>query len=307
MKFGNQLVAEAPGSSPSRTAAEPTTRSSAVEAEPERGGFETSCSRIREPKKRIALSYADGADDRIEGRLLSLGLNVRHYEVDVGDYRRYVTAARYVEDFPNYYPFNRPEKALEHYLAARLLELHDQDVYIDVASEHSPAPDIYGRLFGVRSYRQDQAYSPGAGADVISGDAAHMPVPDGFVTKMALHCSFEHFEGDADIGFLREAARVLRPGGAVCIVPLYLFEEYAIQTDPEVAVRAGVVFEEDATVYCARGWGNRHARFYDPERLATRVYGNLSGMAVMIYVISGAAQVDPPCYVRFALLIQKPH
>ena len=92
---------------------------------------------------------------------------------------------------------------------------------------------------------------------------------------MALHCSFEHFEGRSDIGFIREAERVLRPGGAVCVVPLYLSEEYAIQTDPDVAAPAGVVFEDDATVYCAR------------------------------YQITNAAQVGPSCYVRFALLMQK--
>ncbi len=262
---------------------------------------------IREPKKKCAVSYAQGAEDRIICRLAALGLDVQPYEIDIADHRRYVAAARYLEDFPNYYGFNRPEKSLEHYLAAKLLELRAQDVYIDVASEHSPAPDIYRRLFGVKAYRQDLAYSPGVHRDRIGGDAALMPVSDGFATKMALHCSFEHFEGESDVGFIRETGRILAPGGAVCVVPLYLFEEYAIQADPEVAVPAGVAFEDDATVYCARGWGNRHGRFYDPEHLAARVLRNAGGMALEIYRITNAEQVDPSCYVRFAMVIRKPH
>src|SRR5262249_19042301 len=153
-------------------------------------------------------------------------------------------AARY-ENFPHYYPTNLPEKSLEHYIATQLLQLNAQDVYIDIASEHSPVPDIYRRLFAATAYRQDLAYPPGLHADKIGGDAAHMPLPEAFATKMALHCSFEHFEGDSDIGFIRETARVLRPGGAACIVPLYLFEEYAIQIDPVIALPAGVVFDDD--------------------------------------------------------------
>ncbi len=132
-----------------------------------------------------------------------------------------------------------------------------------------------------------------------------MPVPDGFATKMALHCSFEHFEGESDIGFVGEAARVLRPEGVVCVVPLYLFEEYAIQTDPEVAVPARVTFEADATVYCARSWGNRHGRFYDPAHLVARVLNNAPEMMVHVYHITNAARIDPSCYIRFALLMKK--
>jgi SAM-dependent methyltransferase len=262
--------------------------------------------RIREPKKQGGVFYAPGAEDRIERRLRDLGFDVRHHEIDVADYRRYVAAARYRKDFPDYYPSVQPEKSLEHYVAATLLGLDRRDVYIDVASEQSPAPDIYRRLFGVKAYRQDLSYRWSLRRDRIRGDAARMPVKDGFATKMGLHCSFEHFEGQRDIEFVREAGRVLRPGGALCVVPLYLAEEYAIQTDPEVAVPGGVVFEEDATVYCAAGWGNRHGRFYDPEHLKSRIQANALGLTVEVYRISNAEAVDGSCYARFAMVIRKP-
>jgi SAM-dependent methyltransferase len=268
--------------------------------------FEALCARIREPRKVGNVDYGPGAEDRIEARLKALGLDVRRYEIEVADYRGYFAAARYVEDSPDYYSFNRPEKSLEHYLAAKLLGLGARDVYIDVASEQSPVPEIYDRVFGVTAYRQDLSYRAGIHRERIGGDAARMPVPDGFATAMGLHCSFEHFEGQSDAGFIREAARILRPGGAVCVVPLYLCEEYAIQTDPEVALPAGVPFEDDATVYCARGWGNRHGRFYDPEHLVSRVLASAGGLAVEIHRIMNAAEVDASCYVRFAMMVRKP-
>jgi SAM-dependent methyltransferase len=268
--------------------------------------FEKLCAMIREPRKLGAVDYGPGAEERIEARLVALGLAVRRYRIDVTDYRAYLARARYVEDAPDYYAFNRAEKALEHYLSAQLLGLGERDIYVDVASEQSPVPEIFERLFGVTAYRQDLSYQPGVHRDRIGGDAAHMPVPDGFATAMGLHCSFEHFERESDAGFIREAARVLLPGGAVCVVPLYLSEDYAIQTDPEAAPPASVPFEDDATVYCARGWGNRHGRFYDPEHLVSRVVASAGGLAVEVYRIMNAAEVDPSCYARFAMIVRKP-
>ena len=267
--------------------------------------FERCYALVRDPKKKQAVAYRPGAEERIVQRLLNLGFEVLDYAINVESYRQFLTAARYTEEFSGYYPFNLPEKSLEHFIAAELLQLNPTDIYIDIASEHSPTPIIYHRLFGVEAYRQDLAYRPGLHGNTIGGDAAGMPIPDGFATRMALHCSFEHFEGDSDIGFIREAGRVLKPGGALCITPLYLFEEYAIQTDPVVSAPAGLIFEEDATVYCAQGWNNRHGRFYDPEHLVTRAANNLVNMKAHIYRITNAQQVHESCYARFAMLIKK--
>jgi SAM-dependent methyltransferase len=291
-KFIDQIAVEPPGDS-------------AAGAIAGSRGFDAACESIREPKSTGAIFYEPGAEHRIAERLKNLGRDVRPYEIDIADYHHYLAEAGYRDRFPDYYAFNRPEKSLEHYLAAKLLALSELDVYIDVASEHSPAPDIYRRLFGVKAYRQDLAYPHGIHGERIGGDAARIPVPDGFATKMALHCSFEHFEGDRDIGFVREAERVLRAGGAVCVVPLYLAEEYAIQTDPELSVPAAVAFEEDAVVHCARSWGDRHGRFYDPEHLASRVLDNAGTMSVEIYRITNAEQIDRSCYVRFAMVLRK--
>ncbi|MEA5448426.1 methyltransferase domain-containing protein [Leptolyngbya sp. CCNP1308] len=260
---------------------------------------------IREPKVNQAVSTTNNEACEISQRLRSLEISVKELSLDKTDYQIYFRSARYIEDFPAYYSFNLPEKSLEHYIAAKLLQLNAEDTYIDIASEGSPVPEIYHNLFGSKTYRQDLAYPTGLHGNKIGGNAAHMPIPDNFASKMALHCSFEHFEQNADIGFVREAARVLRPGGKICIVPLYLALQYSIQTDPVIAVPQNVSFENDAIIHAAVGWGNRHGRFYDPDHLVSRISENLNGLSLTVYHILNAKSIDSSCYVQFAAILEK--
>jgi SAM-dependent methyltransferase len=261
---------------------------------------------IRDPKTTAPFDYTPEALAAIGQGLKTHGFEVNDIKVDPAAYRAYFEAAGYAQRYPNYYSFNLPEKSLEHFVAAQLLGLSAHDIYVDIASEHSPVPEIYSRLFGCVSYRQDLAYRPGLHGDEIGGDAAAMPVPDGFATAMALHCSFEHFEGDADERFIREIKRVLRPGGRVCFAPLYLWHEYGVLTDPAVALAEGVEFNRDAVVYCKPGWGNRHGRLYDPANLDSRIRRNLDGMQMTLYRIVNAIDVHESCYLQFALTISRP-
>jgi hypothetical protein len=263
---------------------------------------------LREPKLRGALPHDPGVQRAVRRELEGLGLDVRDMVIDLADYRRYLERAGYGR-FPTYYGGGEwagfAEKALEHYLAAKLLDLRDTDVYIDVASYDSPTPDVYRRVYGCATYRQDLLYPAGMHGDRIGGDAARLPVPGGFATRMALHNAFEHFEGDSDQGLIREAGRVLASGGKLCIVPLFLFDRYIIQTDPSVWPAAGVPFEPDATVYCARGWRNRFGRAYDVPHLASRICANLGGLRLSVFVVANEHEVDPDCYVKFIGLFEK--
>jgi SAM-dependent methyltransferase len=287
---------------PSRVAAseEPFVQASSAPAD------DSPVAGIRDPKTTEPFNYTPAVVEAILDDLDRRGFPVEEITVDPAEYHAYFAAAGYAERYPDYYSFNLPEKSLEHFVAATLLELGPTDVYIDIASEHSPVPEIYTRLFGCTSYRQDLAYPEGLHGDRIGGDAASMPVPDGFATRMALHCSFEHFEGDADMRFVREVARVLRPGGRVCFAPLYLSDRYGVLTDPSVAVAEQVSFDPDALVYCKPGWGNRHGRLYDAAHLESRIRRNLAGMQLKLYRVVNATDVDPSCYLQFAAVISRP-
>jgi SAM-dependent methyltransferase len=263
--------------------------------------------RLREPKTR-ELPEGPEIDRQLVAQLKDEGFRVVDYQVDLRDYQDYLRRAAYGR-FPGYYrggsSGNFPSKSLQHYLAARLLALEPGDTYIDVASANSPAPEIYHSIYGCRAYRQDLAYPEGIHEERIGGSAAAMPVADGFATKLGLHCSFEHFEGRADVEFMREAWRVLKPVGKLCVVPLYLYPQYTIVTDPAVLPTEGLAFEPDAVLYCWKGYGNRHGRLYSVPKLASRIRDNLQGMSLTVYYIINRQDIGAECNVRFAALFEK--
>jgi SAM-dependent methyltransferase len=263
--------------------------------------------RLPNPKRRGGVPQDAATLAEVIRQLEQESYHLRRFRIDASDFRQCLNRAGYSQF--SYYDRGRAEsfieKALEHYLAAKFLGLSAGDVYLDIASADSPAPEVYARLYGCRVYRQDLTYPEGIHGNVIGGDAANLPLPDGFATKMALHCSFEHFERDSDIRFIRETDRLLSPGGRLCILPLYLFTEYAIQTDPVVLPNADLAFDRQAVLYCAKGFGNRHSRFYDIPQFTSRIRNSLGSLSLTIYVIENARQVDPSCYANFAAVFEK--
>jgi hypothetical protein len=251
-------------------------------------------------------NYFDDSENlRISLGLQSLGVNVVPYLVNEIDWKDWTTRAKY-DDFSNYRNIKNSsvflEKSLEHYLAAQWLRLSPDDIYIDIASLTSPSADIYHRLYGCTTYRQDLVFPEGINGNVIGGNAAGMPIPDGFATKMALHCSFEHFEGDADIQFIREAGRVLKCGGILVIVPLYVAEDYCVHVDPVAWIRQRITFDSGATVRWVHMPGLFHSRHYDPEQFFTRIIRNSTPFRVTVLQVEN---LPTSCYAKFAAIFEK--
>ncbi|MDZ4854169.1 MAG: methyltransferase domain-containing protein [Nitrospirota bacterium] len=244
--------------------------------------------------------------DQLRRQLAEAGFPLRPFSISPQAITRYVDQAGYARR--SYYDSGRApnavEKYLEHYVALTLLQLSDQEVYIDVASDTSPLSDIARELKGVHAYQQDYAYPDGMRGNRIGGDACALPLPDGFADAMSLTCSYEHFEGDRDMAFLCEAERVLAPGGRLCILPLYLSSTYHIRTNPSLDI-TGLVFDDQAVVCCRRDVHVRHARQYDVANLLSRVASHRGALAMELYEIVDAASVDPSCYLRYAALFRK--
>lgn len=247
-------------------------------------------------------NYSPEVVARTRAGLDSLGIPVEELRIDPAEFAAYREAAEYTRRFPDYYGTRMAEKQLEHFVTLRLLAPRAPGVFLDVASEHSPVPEIYERLSGAPAYGQDIQYAPGVEGRRIGGDACAMPVPAGFADTVALTCSIEHFEGDADVRLCRELGRVVGPGGRFVIAPLYLNPEAVAVTDPVYSAQAEVPFDDGVALHCARDWRNRHGRFYSPETLKRRLVDALEpAFDVKVVQVTGWESIPEHTYLRFAL------
>lgn len=259
---------------------------------------------VLNPRKRTGqptLSYESAI-----GAFNDASIEVRRTRIDVAQYRAYLQAA----DYPGTYyagPLRSilPEKTLEHFLSLQSLDLAPEMTVVDVASHDSPFPDIVQRLYGCRVFHQDLEYPPGVHGDRIGSNADALPLPDESVDFMTAHCSFEHFENDSDTGFAREADRVLKPGGTLCIVPLYLADKATIILDPFRDLSGIIVDLETSASYMRNFVGGRFSRRYDVSSFARRVLGAAPSLTPTVIFIENPELVDPGCYVRFVCLLSK--
>lgn len=271
--------------------------------------WETYYKSLRSPKVKSYIPNQSTHGELIK-ELKANDFKLTNFKIDLDDYNEYLNKTADIYRKHNYYDVKYKktiefaEKTLEHYLAAKILNLSKEDIYIDIASAYSPTSEIYRKLYGCKTYKQDLIYPEGIHGDIIGGDASNLPIKDDFFDKMALHCSFEHFEGNSDIKFIEETSRVLKKGGKLCILPLYLFNQYAVQTDPVLA-KEGIIFDKEAILYCARGWKNRHARFYDVKHLIKRIKRNLNDLKLTIFVLENEKEVNPSCYIKFIAFFEK--
>jgi hypothetical protein len=151
----------------------------------------------------------------VETEFKRLGVAVQDFAVGSRSkqFNDYIHAPEYAGDYQLYRGPLRHcflEKALEHFISFELAKPGAAEVGIDIGSCQSEAPAIVRRQFGARIYEQDLEYPKGVHSDRIGSSADATPLPDRSVDFMTLRCTFEHFEGNADTGFMRECARLLK-------------------------------------------------------------------------------------------------
>jgi hypothetical protein len=221
-------------------------------------------------------------------------------------------AAHYGERYAEHYAAidQGREKALEHALTFALLDFRRVRRYCDVAAATSPiGAALAAEWPRVEYWTQDLLYATDVERRRVGGPAQAMEaIAPGFFDALTLHCSFEHFEGAADVAFLAEVDRILSPVGACLIVPLYLAHTHRVYLDPTAAAADRVqAYDAEAELRAVRRYRQAHGRFYSPETLATRVLARVpSSLRATLLRFRHQAAVGRSVYLEFGLVLHRP-
>ena len=199
---------------------------------------------------------------------------LRDYQVDRAAFTNFTRRYRDPRSFMH------AGKFLEYFLSEQFHQFEPDQAYIDIACQDCPFAKYVRKQYLARAYRQDLYHLPsGIHEWDIGGQASELPFADGQVAGLSLHNSIEHFEGDSDTAFIREAQRVLRATGQLVVAPLYIALEPAEQHD------AG--WTDECGVKHLWGVGAQFARMYSPKTLAERVFDAAPGLCPAVYRVFG--------------------
>lgn len=235
---------------------------------------------VEELKKHYNVAGVKGAPvdyPRNRDELAAAGFDVIDQPVDRAAYDAWMAKIDYPGNFPFYTKtFGKMlhDKSLQHFLSLESMQLTPESVYMDVASSISVFPDILKKFYGLATvWRQDMEYERGIHDDKIGSFGSSIPLDDASLDAIALHCSLEHFEGDEDVKFFAEAHRLLKPGGRLCVIPLYTANELSITTSPSVWASKYKSyddipnFDKRATIFINDHKSQRQQKLYDAATL----------------------------------------
>lgn len=276
--------------------------------------------RLRRPidawRFRGAPRYANPTEaelSQIEADLASLSITVAEYSPSVGQFQRF----KQERWFPDDYHGGRAsgvwdEKLLEHWIAGELLDFEHwspEDIYVDIAACNSPWAKALRERRGLSAYAIDLAPIGAAYTDLAyyrSEDATQTRFGDGSVRGASLQCAYEMFQGDHDQLLIHELGRILRPGGKVIILPLYMHTHYCAYATPEYYGKGFV--DADAKEYIRMDcYGVPSSRKYDAKRLKARVLDPIqqAGLGYRIHALRNKAALGAGIYCHFILKIEK--
>lgn len=250
---------------------------------------------------------------QIERDLRALGAVVEDYFLDPAAFKAF-TDMRY---FPPDYHGGMDggvwdEKLLEHWITSQLLgllEYKPDDVYVDIAASTSPWVKVLRERIGLQAFAIDLAEIGTAYRDLSYyrvENATATSFGAASVRGASLHCAYEMFMGDDDTNLLREAARILRPGGKMVIAPLYMHTHYCAYATPEYYGKGHS--DPEAKEYVRSDCsGVRSSRKYDARKLQERVLQPIEklGMSYRLLALRNKDQLGKDIYCHFILEVAR--
>jgi SAM-dependent methyltransferase len=247
--------------------------------------------------------------EKLELAFRGKGIVPAPYYVDISAYKKFVEKARYPDDaYGDYFA----EKSLEHFLSFQFSDINKQSLVLDVANAWSPFPQIINDFFGCKVISNDLAFPPGEVVlenwhTQIGCSACNLPLNDASVDLITLHCALEMFEGNDDINLVKEASRILKTGGKMVVIPLYMNEVHHILRDPKNSRKVLPNIDEgSALIYRRNFWGVTFSRFYSADAFCTRILANVKDhMKFNLYKFINSESVGKNVYLSWIGVFEK--
>ena len=160
------------------------------------------------------------------------GIELKYFYIESNNYKKWVYA--YFPKWRKKFKNIQQKKLVEFYATFTLLNPSQGDVFMDSAG----GADTYLMLLKCnKRYLQDIHISEevkftfGSDIEYIQSNVDNIPLPEESIDKLSCHHSFEHFQGDIDILFLKEIQRLLKPRGKCCVIPIFIADRYVEITD----------------------------------------------------------------------------
>jgi SAM-dependent methyltransferase len=261
------------------------------------------------------VSYSERDLDFVEKEITQRGFRIRGWDIAplLEEFWKFVKFPEYAGPYREYGGKDRCsflEKALEHFLSFKIIQPVRGQILMDVGSCVSVVPTIVRRHYGCECYVQDLEMPTGVHGWNVGSNAAQVPLPASSLDAITLHCTFEHFEGEADSRFIYECARLLKPGGKAVILPLYVNLNWTnITGETDEVEREKIGFDSRATFWCViPEWRNRFGRHYSAKALLDRVLGVAAECALEIemFRVLNLDLVHPGLWLKWALTFVKP-
>lgn len=251
--------------------------------------------------------------ESIESNLAKLGVTIQDYTPSPESFKAFQAE----NWFPADYHGGKTggvwdEKLLEHWIASDKLNLMDfgaNDIYVDVAAANSPWVKNLRERKGIPAFAID--------IDKVGLAYRHLPYyrkedatnttfENASVKGASLHCAFEMFMKDDDTHLLKEAARILRPGCKMVILPLYMHRHYCAYATPEYFGKgySDPTSKEYIRMDCL---GVPSSRKYDAATLKDRILDPIEslGMSYQLLAIRNKAALGSNIYCHFILGIER--
>jgi SAM-dependent methyltransferase len=172
------------------------------------------------------------------------------------------------------------KKGMEFYFSAQLLEIRPEHAVLDAAGGRSDyLKAVQANHNTKKLYLTDHIFSgvrEENGVHIVGGDISSIDLPNSSIDRVACHHAFEHFQEDKDWLFIKEAFRLLKNGGVLLIIPIFIANKYVecwnVESTELFDEKASLLVDGSASLPGADEDGH-FARIYDNENLLGRIIG----------------------------------